>query len=402
MIYTKFKGKINGKTIWDFTNQIDYNIDKLEDRVLKLHKILNTYKVNGFEFCDDFFEIYFNKYFNTKVDKKDGLSDTDLVCKKLELMADYLIYADKKSWIKEKRKRHKIYKKEIPSGGLIDLQEINNNEDNKKSEKNRTDIALKVTNKDRQKYKELHETGKAIKLLKHMLKTGITCKGNKLNNKDVYKCKRFIKFLYQDEKIIKKSLIGYIEFKKPGFYSTKYNFDSDTGYYLDNGDYKLISENRIDLGNYRHIYNLILYYSDLKQQHYEDVNSDMRYIIYTLEWLIEQSNFDDWQMDLIKWKIEKKSNKKIIEDINWKYGFNFNIKKLLAELYRICKIISMKYLDTYEEWFYTFKAKADYKICSKCGKTYVASRKYFSPDKRNKDGLRSICKKCRNYAKNWE
>lgn len=37
------------------------------------------------------------------------------------------------------------------------------------------------------------------------------------------------------------------------------------------------------------------------------------------------------------------------------------------------------------------------KRCSKCGQIKLATETYFSPDKRNSDGLHSVCKECRKF-----
>ena len=43
------------------------------------------------------------------------------------------------------------------------------------------------------------------------------------------------------------------------------------------------------------------------------------------------------------------------------------------------------------------------KICTKCKKEYPATLKYFSPDKRNRNGLQSRCRKCsRKIILKWQ
>jgi hypothetical protein len=78
-----------------------------------------------------------------------------------------------------------------------------------------------------------------------------------------------------------------------------------------------------------------------------------------------------------------------------KYGFDWSD----GDIQRCKNIILDKivkfYEDDYEEWFYTFKVKGKYKKCSKCGKIYLANKKYFRKDTTRKDGLDIYCKLCR-------
>lgn len=68
--------------------------------------------------------------------------------------------------------------------------------------------------------------------------------------------------------------------------------------------------------------------------------------------------------------------------------------------------IPKKIVNTYKESrdefvFYRYYdlLKPKYKKCSCCGEYKLVLKRYFSPDKRNKDGLRGICKKCDNSTK---
>ena len=63
----------------------------------------------------------------------------------------------------------------------------------------------------------------------------------------------------------------------------------------------------------------------------------------------------------------------------------------------ICKRIVEENYEQWKSWVYWDKKRVtnDYKKCSKCEEMLPMNEEYFSPDKRNLDGLHSNCKKCR-------
>jgi hypothetical protein len=224
-----------------------------------------------------------------------------------------------------------------------------------------------------------------------------------LDAEEDFKCKKQLRGLLSDMKRhqidIKNGLLRPIEFKAVLPDETKYNFDSDTGYYLADGNYQEVSNNRINFGNPKHIYYLIRYYSELKQQTYNDVHSDMRYILKALEYLIDNSDLKDYERDIVTWKIDNLSRTVIVDNLMLQYEIEWTPDRLSKGYTAICKKISKYYWDSYEEWFYTYKAKADYKQCSQCGENKVAIKKYFAPDNRSKNGLDSRCKECEQSRK---
>ncbi len=58
-----------------------------------------------------------------------------------------------------------------------------------------------------------------------------------------------------------------------------------------------------------------------------------------------------------------------------------------------------KYEEVFEDYYFTYIARGTYKTCSKCGEVKLANERYFSPDKRNKDGLDGRCKLCERERK---
>ncbi|MMZ59895.1 hypothetical protein D1872_219560 [compost metagenome] len=95
-------------------------------------------------------------------------------------------------------------------------------------------------------------------------------------------------------------------------------------------------------------------------------------------------------------KYDKNSYKQIeiVEFLNNKYQSDFE-KYHVTRLWRnsIPRKIKSAYKDYKEEWLYTYILKGEYKQCSRCRK--IRLTKHFAKNRNSKDGLRSICKKCR-------
>lgn len=381
--YTKFNGKINGKRIEDYYSQLDYSIEGVDNRLKKIKEILKD---------DEFFVEYFDKWFKCNINSNDGTSENDAVCKLLEKMADYILYADKNSYRRKQYKEQKIKDNEV----LIDDLEVyfEKVEERKQEGRNyRISPIAKITKEDINNYKEIKNIYEAIKLLEQ-LKLKPSCA------KDKKKIKKAILQLKEDAEIVKEFVSGMIEFKRLGFTTTEYDFNFDTFYWNKNGEYKLVSHNALDFSNKKHIDAFIRFYSSLKQSSFEDCQGQMKFVLMFLEYLIDNAPLKDYERDYLIWYIDGLSVKQIIDNLKMKYGFDWSD----GDIQRCKNIILDKivkfYEDDYEEWFYTFKAKGKYKKCSKCGKIYLAKEKYFSPKNDSKDGLHPYCKKCRNCVKN--
>jgi hypothetical protein len=178
--------------------------------------------------------------------------------------------------------------------------------------------------------------------------------------------------------------------------------NNDTGYINEQDEYVLVSENKIYLNDEKHIFALIDNYSDLKEGNWDKPDSDISILIYELENLIDQTEFEPYEKDILIMKIDKLSGEEICAEINQKYGIGLT-EDTLSRTYT--SYIPKKIVETnnriYEEWIYTYKIKGKYKTCRKCGETkLIVNDKYFGKDTRNKDGYKSFCKKCDSYTKN--
>lgn len=81
-----FNGRINGQSVHDFT--LDYSFDNLDKRLDYLINILDAIKDDSGR---NFFEAYFDNYYKVIASMDDNLSENNNICKRLELMADYLL-----------------------------------------------------------------------------------------------------------------------------------------------------------------------------------------------------------------------------------------------------------------------------------------------------------------------
>lgn len=102
-------------------------------------------------------------------------------------------------------------------------------------------------------------------------------------------------------------------------------------------------------------------------------------------------------MDIIVWKIDGFSGIDICEKLKLKYGLDWS-EEYVSIVYKqqIPHKIANTYKETYEEWFYTFKAKGDYKTCSRCVENKLRNDKYFGKHPQTKDGFYPSCKVCRS------
>lgn len=362
--------------ITEMHNRVDYSIEDVEDRKKLIEEIL-------FEYEDDIYD-HLSKY--------DLKTNSDLSYL-LNRMANYLVYANRKEWRKKKRQNKSINKNEVLVNDIEKYLEIKNKEVETKGGYNVVP-ATKIKKQDLKKYKEIGKIYNAIHLYRQI-------RSSSKNRDSIRKINRAIAHLKTDAKYIKEFLSGTFKFKNILRNKPEYNFDVDTGYFNDVGDYILVSENQLDYGDKKHIYYLIKFYSALKQESYNDNNADMKHILFLLEYLIDNTGLSDRDIDIITWIIDGDNYETIGEKLKEKYNLNWYGDTISRTFDSICSKIADFYRKDYEDWFYTFVAKGKYKTCSKCGEVKLANERYFSPRSDDKgDGFYSYCRKCgQNYYK---
>ena len=158
------------------------------------------------------------------------------------------------------------------------------------------------------------------------------------------------------------------------------------------------SDSKLTLINPAHVSFLLCYYSQLKQECEEDLNSDMHYLLMDLEDLATtalEKNYPE-MYDLLIWKIDGYTNEEILELMQEKYNKTHNVT-YYSTLWRkkIPQLIAEAAKKQFLVWYFTNIEYGSWKKCSKCGQIKLAHNIFFAKNS-SKDGWYSQCKDCKN------
>lgn len=349
---------------------LDFNLVTIEDRMKLVNKIV--------EDNDKFLTNFYSHHYNPNISQTAYLSENTKVGKDLETLANYLLYT-KDSEVTEdtltdyKKKRNAIREASIEK--IIKVKEFRK-ETNKSIYKT---PKIKVTSKDRLEIEDLRQTGDVIATLTKMIKTSTDTRGKIIHPVELRKLKWIRTDIQKDEVAMKNDIKKYIKFQS----MTKQDPDMNALSYIRFDDVEII---RI----------LIEDYSELKEYSYEDTHGYLKIIMIAFEDLIDKTDIKDYMKDVLTWKIEGIQYDEMIvmlKDVH-------DVKMTKPRLSKITReTLPNMIVDTYkqqrEDWVYTHVMKGEYKACSDCKENYLATTKYFNPDKTAKSGLRSVCKECR-------
>jgi len=199
----------------------------------------------------------------------------------------------------------------------------------------------------------------------------------------------------------KERLAEIVSFQSPTKPNSTIQFTEDTWYIDNNGKEVEVSKNYVSfayLGTYS---GLIQNYYDLYDKYKDKFNHDMWAILHTFRQVLSYTDLSNEELFVI----DGFSNDKTREEIKTEYMQEFNKDISLRTLSNwVNKSIPKKMLNTYlesvDDWLYTYKIKGDFKRCSKCSEIKVVSNdRYFRKDKLGRDGFRSQCRKCESLAK---
>jgi hypothetical protein len=211
-----------------------------------------------------------------------------------------------------------------------------------------------------------------------------------------YQLKTQLIELYQDQYVIREAYRKPIRATKTTL--SHYNLPIEEEIkIIDNSD--VVSTGLVTFFNKEHVAALLRSFSLLKQQTRGQINSDFYYLKNDFEKLIENALKEEYPelYEIVQLKIQGLSGNNIQTILQKKFNNTYTLEYLSSLWHnKIPKIISEKAKDDYLEWYYTFKEKGKWKKCSCCGEIKLASTRFFSKNKSARDGLYSVCKKCRS------
>ncbi len=323
--------------------------------------------------------------------------------KYLDVLADYIIFTmnkkeNDKKIITKNRKNATIDKRETSLEGLAMI--FSNDEGNSNSLRedslynliidNDKNIILtpkiSITEEDIEEVPGLRELVDEIHRLESCLQTA--------TGRARYSIKKNIIELRKDQYVLKMS------YKKPIACINATKSASKLNLYENisiNEDDLTIDAN-VSLLIPAHVSAILCNYSKIKQECYGKFESDMYYLILSLEELILRA-LEDYPLyyDLLVYKIDGLQNTDIQRELEMTFGIRYSVE-YISSLWRnkIPKLIAEQAQKEWLEWHYTEKEKGHWKKCSRCGQIKLGHTKFFSKNKTSKDGWYSICKDCRN------
>ena len=211
-----------------------------------------------------------------------------------------------------------------------------------------------------------------------------------------YSIKDNIKQLHKDKYILRAAYKGSVNCINATKSSTNLDLYEDIS--LDeNGE--LVVKANISLLITQHVSAILCNYSRLKADNYGKFDSDMYYLLRSLEDLVDETLALDYPLyfDLLVYKIDGMSNNDIQRELEKTFGFRYSVEHI-SSLWRnkIPKILAEQAQKNWLEYHFTNEEKGNWKRCSRCGQIKLAHNKFFSKNKTSKDGYYSICKDCRN------
>lgn len=148
-----------------------------------------------------------------------------------------------------------------------------------------------------------------------------------------------------------------------------------------------------------HVRFLLRYYQPLKQDTWEELDSDMRWMLIDLEDLVYRTLMPEHEMlyDLVVWKIDGLSGPEIVQSMERDYGESHS-EQYWSTLWSktIPNMVSQKAKQDWLVYHYLREEpeKGHWKLCRKCGKAKLAHPYFFNRNS-SIDGYYSVCKECR-------
>lgn len=314
----------------------------------------------------------------------------------LEKLADYIIFALDKEEKKQKKiltdsRMVTINKRETSFEGLVGKME--NGEDGIYNMiANDKNIIFQpkapITEEDVESIPGMRELREAIASTEEKAKNA--------RGKKAYLLKKQVIEMRQDQYVLKSAYVKPVRANNIIKSIAQANLEEHVT--IDKKTGEPVSDGLISLFNPKDVSSLLCNYSKLKEDTWDKLNCDMRWMLLDLEKVVDEALADyPFYFDLVVYKIDGKSNALIQELLYEDYGIR-NSVEYLSSLWRnkIPKMIAEQAVKDYLEWYYTYKEEGYFKKCSRCGQTKLGHNLFFSKNKTSKDGFYSICKECRN------
>lgn len=247
---------------------------------------------------------------------------------------------------------------------------------------------IEITEEDRAEIPPLRELYNAILTIEEQAKHA--------RGRRAYLLHQTLKQMRQDQYVIKGA------FKKP-IYSMNLiksisKIDFSENIWIDpDGD--IHSTGLLNFFNKDHVSALLRNYSKLKEDSWDKLTSDTKWMMEDLDELIERALPDRYPIyyDMVICKIDGKTNAEIQEFIEDKYNIRHSVE-YISSLWRnkIPKLIAEEACRQWLEWHFTYEAEGKWKQCGRCKEIKLAHPLFFSRNSTSKDGYYSICKVCRN------
>lgn len=292
-----FTIELDGTTVNELNQKIDYSKTKLEDRKKVVEDILSS---------TNFYQEYFDEYYNPSIGRQDPLSHENDVCRSLERMANYLLNSDE---VKEKKKKEEktkyvfytdknYFEKKVNKERSVESLTESNNTDYgevvihflKREDKNYIlERKQTITKRDLERKDFL---GRVLR----DYKTFYDYITNKLKNSDS-ELNRFllarVKGQVEDDMIYsKEALLGVFGYHLRGFSeSTKYNvdvFDFTNPLHLKGGFIETES------GKTVHVKGLLFLKPDF------DPNDEFSFVLLDLQKIIEKANLTEFEKEVLE------------------------------------------------------------------------------------------------------
>lgn len=314
----------------------------------------------------------------------------------LEQAADYLIFmaeVEKRGELLTNNRMVTVNRRETSMEGLTEKLEGGESAFHGLIKEDKNTILtpkVSITQKDLDEIEPLRQLRELIDELAERIKT--------MDGLDKYRAKKMLIEMRKDQYVIKNAFRKPIYPKTITKGSTVYNFDGDTGYVNEAGEYVEVSENFLDLWNPKHISHLLVNYSRIKQETEEDLDSDFKWLMYDLEDTIDKALADEpVLMEILICKIDKLPNTEIQAILQEKYGTTHS-QEYISSLYRnkIPQLIVDQMKEDWVNYIYLHHMKGEYKTCTRCKETKLALNRYYSINRTATSRFYSVCKKCRS------